>query len=315
MLVPKKVSFILESIDFPPENHQKIQVYLKIENYEWLKIGDFLGGSDLPIGVDFGVLVADTWQGAEIELKFQKDELDYFGVLNLDQNEKTLQISGIGQVFEFRNPKNVISFKCAILVENLTEDWRRRMRNSGRNVETQTKIGVLRDFGCQTSPSSCSSKSTETSGDFINLEDVEKVLEAKVAQRLQNLNLTAPNQDCHVEDPKPHAENLRKPEIPTNSYNFLPRWTQLKQLDQLIDEKSEILRELEKRIAIARKMEMVRDRRREETQTVREKREKEEDPTSKERRESTEKEETTDDESESESTEEEEIIDPFEAKT
>ncbi|CAP30872.1 Protein CBG11700 [Caenorhabditis briggsae] len=136
----RNVYFILKSLEIA-DIFQRFSVFLKIENYDFLKMGDFVC-SDLPSGLKFPVILEDSWfKNPEIELEIRTNGHTYAGILMIGKPEnQNFSISGTTTVYRIREPADHISLECTILVEEFSS----KILEKSEILE-EKKIGITRE--------------------------------------------------------------------------------------------------------------------------------------------------------------------------
>ncbi|CAI2349637.1 unnamed protein product [Caenorhabditis sp. 36 PRJEB53466] len=266
----REIGFILNDIK-TTDIFQRYSIYLKIENYEPIKIGDF-GKTDLPKGQTFPVLLGEKWfDRSEIELEVRKNGEKYSAIVGFNCRDSNAGLYGTLDLFNERNREETLEITCTIVIE------RPERRESVRARETQTVPVRRTEAAVQTQNAPETTKtdaSTCTSGRSMSVEQIEPIIASSIARHLQEHRREAkrskdpPKESQEPADPKPSDEpddtvHIGPDDAQLNSFNLVPRLTRLRELDAQIAEKSRILRELDVELEVKRKLNQVKMKREE----------------------------------------------------
>uniref|UniRef100_A0A8R1HPX1 Uncharacterized protein n=1 Tax=Caenorhabditis japonica TaxID=281687 RepID=A0A8R1HPX1_CAEJA len=274
----RNVYFILESIDIS-DIVQRFSVFLKLENYELVALGEFIK-TELPQGLNFPVLLNEKWfENPEFELEIRTEKSVFAGILGVGKTDEKnfLTSSGVATVYDTKNSHQQLDICCTIVIEDASSKIGNAQKREEIMVtrETQTeKERRKRDAKSQTTPPATPppqttlvsvDASTNTPSHQICLSE-EEMQQIVLSHIERHLRARAPDFEPlrsndvmaeEVEDPAPSKVEL--PDL--NSFNLVPRLAKLRDLDQLIQGKSKILNELKMEIEVRRKTQQVLEKR------------------------------------------------------
>ncbi|CCD73745.2 Transcription initiation factor TFIID subunit 7 [Caenorhabditis elegans] len=265
----RNVYFIMEEIEIF-DIFQRFSVFLKLEHYEMLKMGDFLK-NELPNGLKFPVLLESTWfEKPEFEVEIRTNGHIYAGILDINGAEpgdkgaepnQNLSISGTAKVYNINDPTDHITLKCTILIEDPVAERAEKPEVVAptRDEQTQTEREKLRkvvEKGVQTDDVTTSTVSTTTTEPYLDIEQLQPILLTSISHHLKqhrpHKSLSPPPpQKISTEIPaKPAQKSIKS----LNSFNLMPRIGKLQQLDAQIAEKQKFLEALNSEIELKKKM-------------------------------------------------------------
>ncbi|CAD6193010.1 unnamed protein product [Caenorhabditis auriculariae] len=219
--------FILEAVDFPVSAW--FSVHVRILDFQWVPVGNHTS-KDLPVGIQFPLLLDTVIWSAEkkFDVRIATEKEKFEGRLFLDDYQKARGWTQLYSTTVKTNATETVSraVNTTETVMNMDE------------VEEMLTNHFLQKLRSQTSQPSGSQ----------NQQNTEPVPRIPVEQEDQEDQ----EEEEIVEDPGPSM--AKASEI---GFNVVPRLSKLRDLDALIAERMEVLKNLEKRIRIAKKIDEV----------------------------------------------------------